>query len=151
MPEQPYRPPDVTRLGDEHVRRYQETDGREGYLWNGVPILLLTTTGWKSGSVTKTRALIFGRDGKDYLVVASKGGSPEHPVWYENLRAHPRARIQVRGEHLDVEVHAATETERPRLWEIMRSLWPNYEVYETRTTRRIPVVVLRPVGEATTA
>jgi len=148
VPDQPaYRAPDVSLVGDEHVRRYQETGGREGYLWNGVPILLLTTTGRRSGVPTKTRALIFGRDGADYLVVASKGGSPEHPVWYENLQAHPRAWIQVRDRHLEVEAHTAEGAEHARLWEIMRTLWPNYDVYQTRTDRRIPVVVLRPIAE----
>lgn len=140
-----YRPPDVSLVGDDHVRRYQETDGREGYLWNGVPILLLTTTGWKSGVPTKTRALIYGQDGGSYLVVASKGGSPEHPSWYRNLQAHPGVQVQVRENRFAAEARTADATERPRLWEIMRSIWPNYDVYETRTSRHIPVVVLEPV------
>jgi deazaflavin-dependent oxidoreductase (nitroreductase family) len=143
-----YRPPDVTLLGDDHVRVYQQTDGREGYLWNGAPILLLTTTGWKTGARTKTRALIYGQDGDSYLVVASKGGSAEHPSWYRNLQAHPRVEVQVQGRRFEAEARTADEAERSRLWTIMRSVWPNYDVYETRTSRRIPVVVLQPVPQA---
>ncbi len=140
-----YRPPDVSLVGDDHVRLYQETEGREGYLWNGVPILLLTTTGWKSGVATKTRALIYGQDGDSFLVVASKGGSPEDPSWYRNLQAHPRAQVQIRESCFEAEARTADATERPRVWEIMRSIWPNYDVYETRTSRNIPVVILEPV------
>jgi deazaflavin-dependent oxidoreductase (nitroreductase family) len=138
-----YQQPDLTLLGEEHVRRYQETDGEVGYIWNGVPTLLLTTTGRKSGE-PRTTPLIFGRDGDDYLVVASMGGAPRHPHWYENLRAHAEAAVQVRGEHLDVRARTASEEEKPRLWGIVAAPWPNYDVYQSRTTRVIPVVVLSP-------
>jgi deazaflavin-dependent oxidoreductase (nitroreductase family) len=138
-----YRQPDLSLLGDEHVRRYQETGGEVGYLWNGVPTLLLTTTGRRSG-LARTIAIIFGRDGDDYLLVASKGGAPQHPDWYLNLMAEPEAKIQVRGERLPVVARTASEAEKPRLWKIMTELWPNYDVYQTRTERVIPVVVLSP-------
>jgi deazaflavin-dependent oxidoreductase (nitroreductase family) len=139
----PYKPPDVTLLGEEHVRVYQETDGDVGYLWNGVPILLLTTTGRVSGT-PRTTPLIHGRDGDDYLVVASMGGAPQHPNWYRNLLARPWAQIQVRGEHLNVAARTATDSEKRRLWGIMTELWPNYDAYQSRTDRDIPVVVLTP-------
>lgn len=142
-----YTPPDVTLLGDDHVRVYQESNGREGHLWNGAPILLLTTTGWKTGQWSKTRALIFGRDAENFLVVASKGGSPEHPLWYKNLLVHPEVRVQVRERHFVAEARTAVPGERPRLWEIMRSIWPNYDVYATRTSRDIPIVILRPISD----
>lgn len=138
-----YRPPDISLLGEEHVRRYQETDGEVGYLWNGVPTLLLTTTGRRSGE-PRTTPLICARDGDDYLVVASMGGAPQHPNWYRNLLADPSARIQVRAEHMDVTARTATEDEKPRLWKIVRDQWPNYDVYQSRTDRVIPVVVLTP-------
>ena len=116
MSEETYQPPDLLLLGEEHVQRYQETDGEVGYMWNGVPTLLLTTTGRKSGE-SRTTPLIFGRDGSDYLVVASMGGAPQHPNWYRNLLAEPSARIQVRGDHLDVTAHGRqTKTTKPRLW-----------------------------------
>jgi deazaflavin-dependent oxidoreductase (nitroreductase family) len=138
-----YKAPDLTLLGEEHIRRYQETNGEVGYLWNGVPTLLLTTTGRRSG-LPRTIAIIFGRDGDDYLLVASKGGAPSHPNWYLNLTANPEAEIQVRGERLRVRARTAAEDEKPRLWQIMAELWPNYDVYQTRTERVIPVVVLTP-------
>lgn len=135
--------PDYSMLNEDHVRRYQETDGEVGYLWNGAPSLLLTTTGRKSGE-PRTTPLIFARDGDDYLVVASVGGMPDHPAWYLNLRDDPNAHIQVKGEHLDVVARTATPEEKPRLWQIVNDVWPNYETYQTRTERVIPVVVLTP-------
>jgi deazaflavin-dependent oxidoreductase (nitroreductase family) len=138
-----YRAPDITLIGAEHIKRYRETDGEVGYLWNGVPTLLLTTTGRSSGQ-PRTSALIYGRDGDDYLVVASMGGAPEHPQWYRNLIANPAAEIQVRGEHIRVMARTADEDEKPRLWGIVTHYWPNYDVYQTRTERVIPVVVLTP-------
>jgi deazaflavin-dependent oxidoreductase (nitroreductase family) len=138
-----YTAPDISLLGEEHIRRYRETDGEVGYLWNGVPTLLLTTTGRRSGE-PRTSALIFARDGDDYLVVASVGGGPKHPSWYLNLTANPAAEIQVRGDHIAVTAHTATDDEKPRLWRIVTDAWPNYDVYQTRTDRVIPVVVLSP-------
>ena len=143
MSEPTYRAPDITLIGAEHIKRYRETDGEVGYLWNGVPTLLLTTTGRTSGQ-PRTSALIYGRDGDDYLVVASMGGAPEHPQWYRNLIANPAAEIQVRGEHIRVMARTADEDEKPRLWGIVTHYWPNYDVYQTRTERVIPVVVLTP-------
>lgn len=136
---------DYSLLGDEHVRRYRETDGEVGYEWNGAPILLLTTTGRRTGRA-RTSPLIFGRDGDAYLVVASVGGMPRHPAWYLNLRADPRARIQVKADHLDVVARTASPEEKPRLWRIVNDVWPNYDAYQARTDRVIPVVVLTPAG-----
>jgi deazaflavin-dependent oxidoreductase (nitroreductase family) len=138
-----YRAPDISLLGEEHIRRYRETDGEVGYLWNGVPTLLLTTTGRRSGE-PRTSALIFGRDGDDYLVVASMGGAPQHPSWYVNLTANSVAEIQVRGDRFPVVARTASDDEKPRLWQIVTEVWPNYDVYQTRTDRVIPVVVLSP-------
>ena len=136
---------DYSLLGEHHVRRYQETDGEVGYEWNGAPTLLLTSTGRRSGE-PRTQPLIFGRDGDDYLVVASMGGLPVHPKWYLNLEADPRAHIQVKGDHLDVVARTATDEEKPRLWALMNEVWPNYETYQGRTDRVIPVVILSPEG-----
>jgi deazaflavin-dependent oxidoreductase (nitroreductase family) len=134
---------DYSLLGDEHIRRYRESDGEVGYVWNGAPTLLLTTTGRRSGE-PRTSALIFGRDGDDYLIVGSVGGSPKHPAWYHNLVAHPHASIQVKGDRFDVVARVASPQEKPRLWAIMQAVWPNYDVYQSRTDRDIPVVVLTP-------
>jgi deazaflavin-dependent oxidoreductase (nitroreductase family) len=138
-----YTPPDLTLVGESHVKAYRETGGETGYLWNGVTTLLLTVTGRKSG-VPRTSALIFGRDGDDHLVIASMGGAPTHPQWYENLLANPEAEIQVKTEVIPVVARAATADEKPRLWSIMCEAWPNYDTYQERTDRDIPVVVLSP-------
>ena len=143
MTEQNYKQPDLTLLGDEHIRRYRETDGEVGYLWNGATALLLTTTGRKTGQ-PRTQPLIFASDGDDYLVVASMGGAPQHPSWYLNLVDDPDAEVQVKGDVIPVRAHTATDEEKPRLWKIVTEQWPNYDVYQTRTDRQIPVVVLSP-------
>jgi deazaflavin-dependent oxidoreductase (nitroreductase family) len=140
-----YQKPDILLLGEEHVKRYRETDGEVGYLWNGVPTLLLTTTGRKSGE-SRTTPLIFARDGDDYLVVASVGGGPKHPLWYLNLLADPSAEIQVRGDRISVTARSADDEEKSRLWKVVTDVWPNYDVYQSRTDRSIPVVVLSPIG-----
>lgn len=147
MGEEQYRAPDLALVGPEHVRRYQETDGEVGYLWNGAPILLLTTTGRRSGS-PRTNALIFGRDGDRYLVVASMGGAPNHPNWYLNLTSLPAAEIQVRAEHLQVAATTVADDDKARVWKIMTDVWPNYDVYTSRTSRVIPVVALTPAAQA---
>jgi deazaflavin-dependent oxidoreductase (nitroreductase family) len=141
MSEPEYTPPDFTLLGEEHINAYRESDGEVGYLWNGVPTLLLTTTGRRTGQ-PRTSALIFARDGDDHLVVASMGGWPTHPQWYLNVTANPRADIQVKGEHIPVVARTASPEEKPRLWKIVSDQWPNYDVYQSRTEREIPVVVL---------
>ena len=141
MTEPAYTPPDLSLFGDEHVRRYEETDGEVGYLWNGATILVLTTTGRKSGEPRKF-ALIYDSRGDDLVVVASKGGAPDHPGWYKNLLAHPDASVQARGERFDVRARTAEGAEREELWRLMNRSWPNYDTYATRTDREIPVVVL---------
>lgn len=138
-----YTAPDLTLVGTEHVAAYRETGGEVGYLWNGVPTLLLTARGRRSGRPL-TSALIFGRSGDDYLVVASMGGAPTHPQWYLNLQAHPDAEIQVRDRRIAVTARTAAPEEKPRLWQIMTEVWPNYDAYQSRTERDIPVVVLTP-------
>ena len=128
--------------GEEHVRRYRETDGEEGYDWReGSKILLLTTTGRKSGKETTT-PLIFAMDGDNPVIVASKGGAPEHPGWYKNLVANPAAEVQIKGDVFPVRARDAEGEERQRLWELMNQEWPHYEEYQQKTERQIPVVIL---------
>jgi deazaflavin-dependent oxidoreductase (nitroreductase family) len=128
-------------FGREHVRVYQETGGERGYEWRGTTILLLTTRGRKSGE-RRTTPLIHRTDGERWVVVASKGGAPQHPGWYENLRADPNATIQVMSDVIDVRAEDAAGEERERLWALMADVWPDYNEYQTRTERKIPVVVL---------
>jgi proline iminopeptidase len=128
--------------GPEHVRRYQETDGEEGFTWKeGSTILLLTTTGRKTGTPSTT-PLIFDFDGDNPVIVASQGGAPEHPGWYRNLVKNPHVEVQVKGERFPATARDAEGDERDRLWKQMNRMWSHYDEYQTRTDRRIPVVVL---------
>lgn len=128
-------------FGQEHVERYEATDGEEGHDWQGSQTLILATRGRRSGEERKT-PLIYGEHDGDYLVVASKGGSDEPPAWYLNLQADPAARIQVRGDRFSVRARDANAEEKPELWSTMTALWPAYDEYQQRTERQIPVVVL---------
>jgi deazaflavin-dependent oxidoreductase (nitroreductase family) len=128
-------------FGAEHVRVYRETAGQRGYDWRGTTILLLTTTGRNSGEA-RTTPLIERPDGERWVVVASKGGAPANPSWYENLLADPDATIEVRDETVPVRASTAEGEERERLWSLMTEVWPAYDEYQTRTDREIPVVVL---------
>jgi deazaflavin-dependent oxidoreductase (nitroreductase family) len=129
-------------FGEEHVRRYQETDGEEGYIWReGSTILLLTTTGRNSGNESTT-PLIFGMDGDNPVIVASKGGAPEHPGWYRNLSKTQEVGVQIKGEKFRARARDAKGEERERLWTMMNGIWPHYDEYQTKTEREIPVVVL---------
>ena len=128
--------------GEEHVRRYQATDGAEGYDWRkGTTILLLTTTGRRSGEV-RTSPLIFRPYGEDYLVVASKGGSDQPPGWYLNLQSNPTVRVQIKGDKFIAHARTASPAEKPDMWRAMTEVWPDYDQYQKRTKREIPVIVL---------
>src|SRR5262249_29707558 len=137
---------DLTLLGEDHIRAYRDTDGAVGHLWNGAPTLLLTVRGRRTGE-PRTVALIYGTDGDDHLVVASMGGAPVHPQWYRNLVAEPRGETRARGAPRRAGARPAPPAERPRLWAIMRAVWPNYDAYQGRTDRDIPVVVLSRVTD----
>jgi deazaflavin-dependent oxidoreductase (nitroreductase family) len=124
-----------------HVRRYVETDGRSGHKWNGRQTLLLITRGRKSGKLRRT-ALLYGLDGDRYLLVASNGGARNHPFWYLNLTAHPEVRVQVGADRFTARARTAGAEEKPRLWRVMTAIWPDYDRYQKRTSRDIPVVIL---------
>lgn len=127
-----------------HIDRYVATGGADGHEWKpGVPTLLLTTTGNKTG-IRRRTALIYARDGESYLVVASQGGAPTHPAWYRNLDADPAVHLQVGAEEFDATARTATDDERGRLWPLVTAVWPAYYDYQARTDRQIPVVVLTP-------
>jgi len=134
----------------KHLDRYIATNGEDGYLWDAslgggkgmVPTLLLTTTGRKSGREL-TLPLIFGRSGDDYVVVASKGGAPEHPAWYLNLAANPKVKLQVKADKFAALAHTADAKERAALWPKMVEIYGPYADYQKKTDRQIPIVVLR--------
>jgi deazaflavin-dependent oxidoreductase (nitroreductase family) len=129
-------------FGDEHVRRYRETGGEVGHDWKGgSKILLLTTKGRKSGE-PRTTPLIYENAGDAYVIVASKGGAPEHPGWYANLAKTPEVELQVRDEVFPAHARVADGEERERLWKLAAQQWPAYDDYARKTDREIPVVVL---------
>ncbi|BCJ58299.1 nitroreductase family deazaflavin-dependent oxidoreductase [Micromonospora endophytica] len=129
----------------EHINRYVDTDGADGHEWQpGVFTLLLTTRGRRSGKLRRT-ALIYGRDGDAYVVVASQGGDPRHPAWYLNLLAEPEVQVQVGADRFTARARTATAEERARLWPTMAGIWPAYDDYQTKTDREIPVVLLERV------
>ena len=129
-------------FGDEHVRRYRETDGEVGHIWRrGSKILLLTTKGRTTGE-PRTTPLIYEADGDRYVIVASKGGAPEHPGWYRNLTKEPGVELQVKGEVFPARARTASGDERERLWNLAAQQWPAYDEYQEKTEREIPVVVL---------
>jgi deazaflavin-dependent oxidoreductase (nitroreductase family) len=125
----------------EHTRRYVASDGADGHLWNGVTTLVLTTTGRRSGR-QRRNALIYGRYGDDYVVVASKGGHDRHPMWYLNLVDTPEVQVQVGADRFTARARTATAEEKARLWPQMAQIWPPYEEFRAKTTRDIPVVLL---------
>ena len=129
--------------GKEHVRRYQETDGAEGHDWNNTTVLLLTTKGRKSGK-PYTTPLIYQPHGEGYVVVASKGGDPDHPDWYKNLQVNPEVEVQIKGDKFRAATRTAGSQERPELWRLMTATWPDYNEYTKKTDREIPIVILEP-------
>ena len=129
-----------------HERIYKATDGRLGHNMIGVPTLLLRTTGRRSGAV-RTNGLVYARDGEDYLVVASKGGSDQAPAWLFNLRANPEVEIQIGRERRKGTAREVgpSDPDYERLWKIVNeNNKDRYSAYQEQTSRPIPVVVLTP-------
>jgi deazaflavin-dependent oxidoreductase (nitroreductase family) len=143
-----HRPEEVTDSPTDwvarHIRQYVESDGEQGHEYQGWPTLLLTTRGRKTGKLHRT-ALIYGKDRERYLVTASNAAASVHPHWYQNLVAHPDVAVQVKGEKFMARARTATREERPRLWEIVTSIFPLYEEYQQKSEREIPVVILERV------
>ena len=133
-----------------NVKLFRATGGRLGSRWRvgrkflrGVPVCLVTTTGRRSGA-ERTAPLLYLRDGRDVVVVASQGGMPRHPDWYFNLTADPAVRIELRGEAFDAVARTADAEERARLWPKLVEMYPSFEIYQARATREIPVVICSP-------
>jgi deazaflavin-dependent oxidoreductase (nitroreductase family) len=137
-------PIDASLLGEAHVRLYRETNGEKGYVWNGVPILLVTSKGRRSGEA-RTIPIIFTPYGESWVIIASRGGSPTHPAWYLNVLDEPRVEVQVKADRYEALARTAVSPEREKLWAEANKSWPRYELYQSRTERQIPVVVLDPV------
>jgi len=125
----------------DHIRRYVDSGGTDGHDWQGTTIVLLTTTGRRSGEARRT-ALIYREVDGEYVIVASKGGAPQHPAWFLNLTDNPEVRLQVKDEEFAGRARVADEAERAKLWPLMTEVWPDYDNYQTKTDRQIPVVVI---------
>jgi len=128
----------------KQISAYLATNGNEPDFRGGTPLLLLTVKGRKSGLWQRT-ALICGEVDGNYLVVASMGGAPKHPVWYLNLKANPEVQIQVKDRVMTAIARTATAEEKPALWEKMVGIYPDYADYQKKTEREIPVVILEPL------
>ena len=127
-----------------HQWLYETTDGRIGASLGGRPMLLLRTVGRRT-SEPRTAALLYVREGKSYVVIASKGGAPQHPGWFHNLVAEPNVEVQVGRERVAVRARVAEGEERARLWARADDVnQGQYAIYQSRTRRPIPVVVLEP-------
>jgi deazaflavin-dependent oxidoreductase (nitroreductase family) len=128
-------------FGQEHVERYEATDGEEGHDWQDTVTLILTTKGRKSGEERKTPLIYQEHDG-DYLIVASKGGADDPPAWFLNLSDNPEVGVQVKGDRFKANARTATPDEKPEMWRKMVATWPAYDEYQEKTDREIPIVVL---------
>jgi F420H(2)-dependent quinone reductase len=136
--------PLLTRLMKGHASVYRGTNGLIGYRFPGAPpMLLLDHVGAKTGK-PRTTPLVFGRDGQNVILVASKGGYPRHPAWFHNLETDPDASIQIGSKRMDVRARVADPEERKRLWPLMVKVYRGYEGYRRRTEREIPLVILEP-------
>jgi F420H(2)-dependent quinone reductase len=134
---------ELTRL---HTLAYRFTRGLFGSRFpGGPPMLLLDHVGAKSHK-KRTTPLVYLRDGEDMVIVASKGGSPRHPSWFHNLRANPDTTVQVGSQKVPVTARVATAAERSQLWPKVVRLYRGYDLYQRRTSREIPLVVLEPRG-----
>jgi deazaflavin-dependent oxidoreductase (nitroreductase family) len=125
-----------------HVFMYRLTGGKIGGKMGG-DVLLLDTVGRKSGN-QRTNPVMFFRDGGAYVITASAGGAPANPGWYYNLRAHPQTSIQVMDQRIQVIASEADQGEHERLWAKLVSISPQFKRYQTRTTRKIPMLLLKP-------
>ncbi|GAA2300322.1 nitroreductase family deazaflavin-dependent oxidoreductase [Streptomyces kunmingensis] len=125
----------------DQARIYEESGGTKGVTMQGVPCLLLDYKGRKSGQWRRT-VLIYGRYGDDYLIVASYGGSDQHPMWYLNLQANPDVRLRVGTERFTARAETLPAEDKARVWDSLVELFPNYANYQKKTSRDIPVVRL---------
>ena len=148
MSEQPQQPGqragvDYSLLNESHVAAYLETNGEKGGVWNGATAVLVTTKGRKSGE-RRTIAIIGKQVGDNFVIIASKGGSPVHPLWYLNIQADPNVEIQYLADKWEAVARTAESPEREELWAQACTQWPAFNDYQARTERRIPVVVIEP-------
>ena len=137
--------PSTTGWVAEQVEVYERTGGAEGTTLKGLPVIIVTNQGCKTGAIRKT-PLMRAVDGQNYILVASRGGAPKHPVWYYNLKADPN--VEIRDETVVYSMRAREvqdSTERQRLWDIAVEAYPPYQEYQEKTTRKIPIFLAEPL------
>ncbi|WP_405935419.1 nitroreductase family deazaflavin-dependent oxidoreductase [Streptomyces sp. NBC_00726] len=147
MPLQGEYEPSPSQWVRDQVEQYESSGGTEGTTMRGLPVIVLTTVGAKSGKIRKTPLMRVEHDGR-YAVVASQGGAPTHPVWYHNLKADPRAELQDGPVRRDMTAREVTGAEKDQWWERAVDAFPDYADYQKKTDRQIPVFVLEPVDGA---
>lgn len=135
--------PSTSGWAREQAEQYDNSDGAEGHELRGVPIILLTTRGNKSGKLRKTPLMRVEHNG-EYAAVASLGGAPKHPVWYWNIKADPHVELRDREEVRDYDAREVTGDEKALWWKRATEVWPDYDEYQKKTTREIPLFVLTP-------
>lgn len=135
--------PSTSEWARTQAEQFEATNGAEANTMRGVPIIVLTTVGAKSGGLRKTALMRVEHDG-DYLVVASKGGAPEEPAWGNNIRRHTHVELQDGADKRDYEARELAGEERALWWERAVAVWPDYDVYQTKTDRQIAIFVLEP-------
>jgi deazaflavin-dependent oxidoreductase (nitroreductase family) len=137
--------PSTSDWARENAEKYMESGGTEGTELQGKPVILLTTIGAKSGKIRKTPLMRIEHNG-EYAIVASLGGAPKNPVWYYNVKAHPRVELQDGAVTKDYEAREVVGDEKAVWWERAVQAWPDYANYQKKTDRQIPVFVLTPVS-----
>lgn len=135
--------PSPEKFVRDQVETYERTDGAEANTLRGRPVIILTTRGAKSGKVRKTPLMRVEHDGR-YAVVASKGGAPDHPVWFHNVAADPHVQLQDGARTWDMTAREVTGEEKAQWWERAVAAWPDYAEYQEKTDREIPLFVLEP-------
>jgi F420H(2)-dependent quinone reductase len=137
--------PSTSDWSRENAEKYMESGGTDGTELQGRPVILLTSIGAKTGKIRKT-PLMRVEHGGEYAVVASLGGAPKNPVWYHNIKAHPRVELQDGTVNKDYEAREVFDDEKAAWWERAVAAWPDYANYQTKTDRQIPVFVLTPIN-----
>jgi len=131
----------MASFNDRIIEEFRANEGRVGGMFEGAPMLLLTTTGRRSGE-PRVSPLVYTRDGGGYVIAASKAGADTHPAWYRNIEASPDVRVEIGTEAFPARARIADGAERDRLWEQHVAAMPNFRDYERKTSRVIPMVVL---------
>jgi deazaflavin-dependent oxidoreductase (nitroreductase family) len=135
--------PEINDFNQKIIDEFRANEGKVGGMFEGAPVLLLTSTGAKSGQ-QRTTPVVYQPDGERMVIFASKAGAPENPAWFHNLRANPAATVEVGTDTVEVEAIVTDGDERQRLFDKQKQLMPQFADYEQKTTRQIPVVALQP-------